>query len=65
MKLNKYSYFLIIFIIFDVYSEIRIIIDHFTFQAFYFAFVRHPLASFMILTFPYLNMKLNKIKLFN
>jgi len=65
MKINRYSILLIIFIYFDVYSEIKIIFDHFTFQALYFAFSRHPLAFFMIFTFPYLNMKLNKIKLFD
>jgi len=65
MKLNKYSYFLIIFIFFDVYDEIKIILGHFTFNALYFAFLRHPLAFFMIFTFPYLNAKLNKIKLRN
>jgi len=65
MKLNKYTYFLILFIFFDVYYEIMIILGHFTLNALYFAFLRHPLAFFMIFTFPYLNMKLNKIKLFN
>ena len=64
MKLNKYSYFLVLFIFFDVYSEIKILIDHITFHALYFAFLRHPLAFFMIFTFPYLNMKLNKLKLY-
>ena len=62
MKLNKYSYFLVLFIFFDVYSEIKIIFDHFTFHAIYFAFLRHPLAFFMIITFPYLNRKLNTLK---
>ena len=61
MKINNYSFLLIIFIFFDIYSEIKIILGHFTFHALYFAFLRHPLAFFMIFTFPYLNMKLNKI----
>jgi len=65
MKLNKYLYFLILFIFFDVYSEIKIIFDHFTFHALYFAFIRHPLAFFMIFTFPYLKMKINNIKSYN
>ena len=65
MKINNYSFFLIIFIFFDIYSEIKIIIGHFTFHALYFAFLRHPLAFFMIFTFPYLNIKLNKKKFFN
>jgi len=65
MKLNRYSYLLAIFIFIDLYAEIKIIIDQFTFYALYFAFLRHPLAFFMIFTFPYLNMKLNKLKLFN
>ena len=65
MKINNYSFLLIIFIFFDMYSEIKIILGHFTFHAIYFAFLRHPLAFFMIFTFPYLNMKLNKKKFFN
>tara|TARA_B100001109_G_scaffold197831_1_gene164478 strand:- start:98 stop:292 length:195 start_codon:yes stop_codon:yes gene_type:complete len=64
MKLNNFSYWLMIFIFFDIYSEIRIIFDHFTFHALYFAFLRHPLAFFMIFTFPYLNNKLNNLKIF-
>ena len=62
MKLNKYLYLLGIFIFFDLYSEIKIIFDYFTFQALYFAFLRHPLAFFTIFSFPYLNRKLNKLK---
>ncbi len=62
MKLNKYSYLLLIFIFFDISSEIKIITDHFTFNALYFAFIRHPLAFFMLFSFPYLNNKLNKNK---
>tara|TARA_B100000963_G_scaffold209183_1_gene182173 strand:- start:174 stop:377 length:204 start_codon:yes stop_codon:yes gene_type:complete len=61
MKLNKYSYLLMLFIFFDIYFEVKIIFDHFTFHALYFAFLRHPLAFFMIFTFPHLNMKLNKL----
>ena len=62
MKLNRYSYLLLIFIYFDIHSEIKIIFDHFTFHAMYFAFIRHPLAFFMLFSFPYLNKKLNKMK---
>ena len=65
MKLNKYSFLLILFIYFDIDTEIKIILDHFTFNSLYFAFSRHPLAFFIIFTLPYLNMKLNKTKLFN
>ena len=65
MKINNYSFLLIIFILFDIYSEIRIILGHFTFYSLYFAFVRHPLAFYMMLTLPYLNKKLNKIKIVN
>lgn len=53
------------FIFFDIYSEIKIIFGHFTYHSLYFAFQRHPLAFFMIITLPYLNMKLNKIKFLN
>ena len=65
MKLNNYLYFLMTFIFFDIYSEIKIIFGHFTYHSLYFAFQRHPLAFFMIITLPYLNMKLNKIKFLN
>ena len=62
MKFNRYSYLLLLFIFFDIFTEIKIIFDHFTFHALYYAFLRHPLAFFMIFSFPFLNMKLNKIK---
>ncbi len=62
MKLKRYSCLLLLFIFFDIYTELKILIDHLTFNAIYFAFLRHPLAFFMIFSFPYINIKLNKIK---
>ena len=58
--INKYLFFLILFIIFDISEEIKILYDHFTFNALYYAFLRHPLSFFLILTFPYLSKKLNR-----
>ena len=54
MKLNKYLFFLLIFILIDLSDELKILIDHFTFSSLYFAFIRNPLAFFMIFSFPYL-----------
>ena len=62
MRLNKYLYLLAIFIFLEMYPEIKIIFDHFTFHALYFAFLRHPLAFFMIFSFPYLYMRLKNIR---
>ena len=58
MKFNKYLFFLLIFIFFDISIELKIILDHFTFSSVYFAFIRNPLAFFMIISFPYLFGKL-------
>jgi len=58
MKLNFYLLFLSIFILLDIKNEIKIISDHFTFSALYYAFLRHPLSFFMIISFPYLQRKL-------
>ena len=60
MKLNLYLIFLILFIFIDISNEIKIITDHFTFNALYFAALRHPLSFFIIITFPYLQNKLKK-----
>jgi len=60
MKLDFYLFILFIFIIIDISNEIKIISDHFTFSALYFSFARHPLAFFMIISFPYLRNKLRK-----
>ena len=58
MKLNFYLLFLSIFILIEITNEIKIISDHFTFSALYYAFLRHPLSFFMIISFPYLERKL-------
>ncbi len=58
MKLNFYLLFLSIFILLEIKNEIKIISDHFTFSALYYAFLRHPLSFFMIISFPYLQRKL-------
>ena len=58
MKLNFYLLFLSIFILIDISNEIKIIFDYFTFSALYYAFLRHPLSFFMIISFPYLQKKL-------
>ena len=58
MKLNRYLYILFILIIIDLRIELKILIDHFTFSSLYFAFLRHPLAFFMLLSIPLLNKRL-------
>ncbi len=58
MKLNKYLFLLLVFIVIDLSDELKIILDHITFSALYFAFLRHPLSFFMILSYPYLFVKL-------
>ena len=60
MRLNFYLIFLTIFILLDVSDEIRLITDHFTFSALYFAFIKNPLSFFMLITFPYLKKQLEK-----
>lgn len=60
MKLNYYFVFLTIFVLVDLSHEIRILVDHFTFNALYFAFYENPLSFFIILSFPYLFKNLNK-----
>ena len=59
-SVNKYFFFLILFILFDVSTEIKILYDHFTFYALYHSILRHPLSFFLIATFPYLSKKLNR-----
>ena len=43
----------------ELSPELRILIDHFTFNSLYFAFAKHPLAFFILLSYPYLYKKLN------
>ena len=62
MKLNRYLYILFILIIIDLRIELKILIDHFTFSSLYFAFLRHPLAFFMLLSIPLLNKRLKNFK---
>ncbi len=60
MKINYYLIFLLSLVLIDLSIELRLIIDHFTFNALYFAFVKHPLAFFILFSYPYLYKKLNK-----
>ena len=60
MKVNKFLFLLIFFIIFELSGEFKILVDHFTFNALYFAFIRHPLAFFMVASLPYVIKKMNK-----
>ncbi|KGF89615.1 hypothetical protein EU92_1403 [Prochlorococcus marinus str. MIT 9107] len=47
-------------VLIDLSTELRILFDHFTFNSLHFAFSRHPLAFFILLSYPYLYKKLNK-----
>ena len=60
MKLNYYLIFLLSLVLIDLSSELRILFDHFTFISLKFAFANHPLAFFIIFSYPYLFKKLNK-----
>ncbi|MBW3043759.1 hypothetical protein CU304_03960 [Prochlorococcus marinus str. MU1415] len=58
MKLNYYLILLFSLVLIDIYTELRILFDHFTFNALYFAFAKHPLAFFILFSFPYLYKKI-------
>ena len=60
MKVNKFLFLLFFFIFYDLSEELKILFDHFTFNALYFAFLRHPLAFFIVVSLPYLIKKVNK-----
>ena len=60
--MNYYLILLFAFVYFDLSTELKILFDHFTFNAFYFAVSKHPLSFFIILTSPYLVKKVNKKK---
>ena len=62
MKTNKYLFFLLIFIYIDLSIELKILLDHFTFNSLYFAISRNPLTFFMIFSIPYLVNNLKKTK---
>ena len=60
MKLNYYLILLICLVLIDISTELRILFDHFTLNSLYFAFAKHPLAFFILFSYPYLYKKLNK-----
>jgi len=59
MKKNNFLFLLIIFLLIDLSNEIKIIFDYLTLSSLYYAFLRHPLSFFIILSFPYLRKNLN------
>ena len=60
LKFNQYLIFLTLIILVDISDEIKILIDHLTLNSVYFAFLRNPLATFMIFSFPFLHKNLKK-----
>ena len=60
MKFNYYSIILLSLVIIDLSTELRILIDYFTFNSLYFALAKHPLAFYILFSSPYLLKKLNK-----
>ncbi len=60
MKFNYYLIILLFLVLIDISTELRILFDQFTFNSLYFAFANHPLAFFILFSYPYLNKKLNK-----
>ena len=59
MKKNNFLFFLVVFLFFDLSYEIKIIFDYLTLSSLYYAFLRHPLSFFIILSLPYLRKNLN------
>ncbi len=60
MKINYYLILLFSLVLIDLSTEIKIIIDHFTFNSLYFALSKHPLSFFVLFSYPYLYSKLTK-----
>ena len=60
MKINYYLILLLSLVFIDLSTELRILLDHFTFNSLYFALGKHPLAFFILFSYPYLYKKLNK-----
>ena len=60
MKINYYLILLLSLVFIDISTDLRILLDHFTFNALYFAFSEHTLAFFILFSYPYLNKKLSK-----
>ena len=60
MRINYYLIILISLVLVDLSTELRILFDHFTFNSLYFAIGKHPLAFFILFSFPFLFKKLNR-----
>ncbi|MBW3054858.1 hypothetical protein CU307_04475 [Prochlorococcus marinus str. MU1411] len=60
MKLNYYLIILFSLVLIDLSTELRILFDHFTFSSLNFAIGKHPLAFFILFSYPYLYKKLIK-----
>ena len=60
MKINYYLILLYSLVLIDLSPELRILFDHFTLNSLNFALVNHPLAFFILFSYPYLFKKLNK-----
>ena len=58
MKINYYLILLISLVLIDLSTELRILFDHFTVNSLYYALGSHPLAFFILFSFPYLYKKL-------
>ncbi len=58
MKLNYYLILLFALVMIDLSTELRILFDHFTFSSLHFAFAKHPLGFYILLSYPYLYKKL-------
>jgi len=58
MKLNYYLIILFSLVLIDLSTELRILIDHFTFNSLYLAIGNNPLAFFILFSYPYLYKKI-------
>ena len=60
MKINYYLILLLSLVLIDLSTELRILLDHFTFNSLYFAVAKNPLSFFILFSYPYLYKNLNK-----
>ncbi len=60
MQINYYLIILFSLVLIDLSTELKILLDHFTFNSLYFALSKNPLAFFILFSYPYLYKKLSK-----
>ena len=61
LKRNWLQILLVVLSIYDLRTDLRILIDYFTFSTFLYTIYEHPLAVSILITCPYLSNSTNKI----